>query len=128
MDHDSIGYTPRAEPKRGGCLAAWLIVMVLANVILATFYASAFFAPAANAQPLPAGLVLLIVVLLVANAVFAVAIWRWQRWGVYGFATTTSVAFLLNVYLRTPVTQIFTGFIGLLILIALVRPVWAQMR
>ncbi len=128
MDPNSIEYNPRAAPKRGGCLTLWLGLMVVGNVILATFYGATFFAPGANALDLPRGAAALIVLLLMANAVFAAGVWLWQKWGVYGVAANTLIAFGLNLYLGTPILSALSGFVGLLILIGLVRPVWEHMR
>ena len=57
---------------------------------------------------------------------FALAVWRWKKWGVYGFLGTTVVAMICNVAMGVALMTIALGLIGAVILVALVRPRWAH--
>lgn len=61
-----------------------------------------------------------------ADCVFAIGIWKWKRWGVYGFIGSSLVAFLVNL-MTTGFVLALLGLAGVGILIVLVRPAWRQM-
>jgi hypothetical protein len=69
---------------------------------------------------------------LVGLALFvcALAIWKWKRWGVYGFAAGTVVLFVSSFFQgKLSIASVFLGLaIVLAILIRLVRPVWQKME
>ena len=50
----------------------------------------------AGLQPSPIGIGV-IVVYAIINIAFAVALFRWQRWGFYGFIATSAIALITNL-------------------------------
>lgn len=116
--------------KRGGCLTVFLIAVL---VISPLYIIIGLFPPSAGTmQYLPKwsswaiyGMALLGVV----NLVSAIAMWKWKKWGVIGFAVAILGFFTLNI-LRGGVSlpgALLGIVIGFAILIRLVRPVWQKM-
>src|SRR5688500_20341036 len=69
---------------RHGCLTAWLILMILANALTAVT-TPLFAASIRQAIPgFPEWVVWPIVLLAVLNVVFAVALFKWKKWGFLG--------------------------------------------
>ena len=115
------------DKSRGGCLAVFLILMMVANAAVALVYALALLRrPETFAVPTWA--LLLFSALSVVNFVAAIAIWRWHRWGVYTFCALAPVAFLINIAIHTAPLAALAGFLGPLILILLVWRKWPQMQ
>ena len=58
---------------------------------------------------------------------FAIAIWRWKKWGVYGYIGVIGITAFF--YLVTGnYTAAAQGIIPIVLLSLLVRPVWGQME
>lgn len=131
--------------KRGGCLTVFLVVVLVAN-LWGGF--STLFAGSTARDGFPPGLARMAGLLSLANCVFVVGIWKWKRWGVYGFVASVLVAAAINMVgfgvlealpageplafvLLIKAFQIalsLSGLVGLVILLVLIRPVWAQME
>ncbi len=119
------------ERKRGGCLTAFLVLML----VVSPLYVLVGLLPTSEgvSQSLtkwPQWAILMMGLLGLANFVFALAIWKWKRWGVYGFTGAAIVFFIANV-IRGGVS-IYGALFGLAlaigILVRLVRPVWQKME
>lgn len=134
--------------KRGSCLTAFLVFILLANLWGGCYNLFAGARVREVFSSLPAWVIPLMGLLGGANCVFVIAIWKWKKWGVYGFAVSVAIASLINmvafgVFAPLPAgmhpTSVFlaraiqiaislSGFVGLAILLALLRPVWSQME
>ena len=75
---------------------------------------------------MPAWAIPILIVLGVANFIFVIGVWKWKKWGVYGFGVVSLVAFVINLISIGILGAIF-GLVGLGILIFLLRNAWAQM-
>lgn len=51
-----------------------------------------------------------------ANVAFAVALFKWQKWGFYGFIVTCTIALVINLYIGVGIGHSLTGLIGFVIL------------
>ncbi len=129
MDHAYPGAAaaplPDAPKQRGGCLTALLVLMMIANPLVGLMYIvsgdaiqRALHAPA-WAIPVLGGASML-------NFVWAVGVWKFKRWGVYGFLAMAAVALIVNFTIGVAPMQAVLGLIGPAILIALVRPLWSR--
>jgi len=113
------------ERKRSGCLTAWLVLAIIANSIIA--FLSWFLA--AN-TPYAAGdygtLLVLGGFLNLTCVGFAIAILKWKKWGVYGFACCILATIILSLSQGNALIAL-QGLLPLGILILLIRPYWDQM-
>ncbi|GAB6188031.1 hypothetical protein [Thermopirellula anaerolimosa] len=120
--------TDESQPrKRGGCLTAWLVFLILANlwVALQNLVAGAI---ARQAIPdLPAWVMPLTGLWALADCVFAIGIWKWKRWGLYGFIGSSLAAFVVNL-MTTGFVLALLGLVGVGILAFLLRPVWRHLE
>jgi len=108
--------------KRSGCLTAFLALAIVGNPLLALFtWAMASDAPASMQSALVFG-----GLLNMACLGFAIAIWQWKRWGVYGYVISLGLFILLN-FATGDIALGLRGLIPIAILIALVNPIWGQM-
>ena len=113
------------EGKRGGCLTAFLVLMLVVNPLTGIYYLLAGGTIREAVPTLPVWTVPLLGVMALANFAFALAAWRWRKWGVYGFAASALVAFVINsTYLG--IASAAAGLLGLVILLLLVRPAWSR--
>ena len=81
-------------PKRSGCLAAFLVAMLVANPLaVANLVMEGLVFREGVSQP--QWEIAVRIVLSTANVVFAAAVWRRRRWGVTGFAGSVVVSALL---------------------------------
>ena len=129
--------------KRGGCLTAFLVVVLVGNLwsALSTLLAGPI-------PDFPPALPVVAVFLSLAQCVFVVGIWKWKRWGVYGFVATVLVGIAINVHIfgvlealppgeplafvlvikAFQITLCLLPLIGLAIFLVLIRRVWSQME
>ena len=106
----------QSPPPRHGCLTTWLILMLVANA--ATAIVTPFSVAGmrnAGLQPSPIGIGV-IVICAIANIAFAIALFRWQKWGFYGFAVTTAIALITNLSLGVGIGRTVLGLIGIVLL------------
>lgn len=115
-----------ATPNRGGCLTTFLILMFIANPVAGLYYLFAGSTVTQTVPNFPGWGIPLFVALSFANLVFAIGIWRWKRWGVYGFVVSAGVAFVVNL-LASGILPALAGLLGLAILGFLLRDAWGQM-
>jgi hypothetical protein len=100
--------------------------MLIVNPLTGLYYLLAGSTVRQSLPNLPAWAVPVLGLLALANFVFAIAIWKWKKWGMYGFVGSAVVAFLVNLIGIGILGSLF-GLVGLAILAFLLRPVWNQM-
>lgn len=115
-----------ADRTRGGCLTAFLVAMLVLNPLTSLYYIFAGEALRRAVPAFPSWAVPLFAVGSILNVVFALAVWRWQRWGVYGFLVTALLTFAINA-IYVGILPGLLGVLGPVILCLLIRPHWAQM-
>lgn len=107
---------PLAEGQRHGCLTTWLVLMIIANA--ATLIMTPLSVPSmrqAGLNPSALGIGV-IVICAVANIFFAIALFRWQRWGFYGFVATSAVALIANIAMGVGIGPSLFGLVGVALL------------
>ncbi|OGV70077.1 MAG: hypothetical protein A3K19_27610 [Lentisphaerae bacterium RIFOXYB12_FULL_65_16] len=85
--------------KRHGCLAAYLIFMMVICTTGAGVYLLAGNFVARGNPEIPAALRPVFAVINLLAAVCAVALWRWKKWGFWGFVIMGVLGGILNTYL-----------------------------
>jgi hypothetical protein len=125
---EDIMTVPPVQRQRGGCLTAWLAVVIIINPLVSLNY----LATGSNLKDTyphrPGWAIPVLILAGFANCIFGIAVWKWQKWGVYGFVAVSLLAFVVNVASGIPIILALFGFVGLAILAYLVRNVWDQME
>ncbi len=120
--------TPAApQKKRGGCLTALLVFMIVLNPLFGLYYFVAGESLSAALPQLPEIFLPILGLIGFANLAFGLAIWKWKKWGVYGFVASALITFVINAVYINPGSA-FSGLIGVGLLLALVIPNWKQME
>jgi hypothetical protein len=114
--------------KRGGCLTAFLILMLIVNPLTAIYYLIAGSKIRESLPSMPAWAIPVLIICGIANFAFALAILNWKKLGVYGIVAIAVVAFIINLMSGLPVAIALMRLVGVAILLLLVRPVWDKME
>lgn len=104
-----------AGKKRHGCLTTWLILMIIGNVYaiflnltsmntIISYYGTSSF------------MVLFLCALGVLNIVCGVALFKWKKWGFYGFIVSSALVFIINLAIGLNLYQSIAGLIGIAVL------------
>lgn len=103
--------------QRHGCVTAWLILMIIANSFTAITY---LFASDMITRALPGdasqGLIILLGIVGVANVMFSILLFQWNKWGFWGFCITSVIALFINLSMGLGIGQSVMGLIGIGIL------------
>lgn len=113
--------------QRGGCLTVFLGFMVVANLLTAITYVTSGATLLEMNPDMPSWAIPVLIMGSLANVVFAIAVWFWQKWGVYGFGATSAVAFVINLIALGIFPALF-GLIGVGLLAYLIRDAWPHMK
>jgi hypothetical protein len=122
-----------APKQRHGCLTAWLLFVIAANSLVALFYVVAHETIARNLHRGSDWAVTVDTLLLAANVVFAIALFRWKRWGFLGLVATSLGAFVVNLSVGLSLGQTLVGLLGPLVLFGVLqiggeRKGWTQLE
>jgi hypothetical protein len=66
-------------------------------------------------------------VLNVAGLIFAIGVWKWKKWGVYGYVGSMGLFILLNL-VTGQILPALQGLVPIALLIGLTQPVWKQFK
>ncbi len=119
--NEPTAHTPNQAPaqkQRHGCLTAYLILMIIANSLVALMYLPRLriihdirMLQWARAWAFP-----VLIVAGVFNVVCAIALLRWKKWGFWGFAVSTVIIFSVNLSIGLDIWPALLGLLGLPIL------------
>jgi hypothetical protein len=101
--------------------------MLIMNPLVAIYYFLAGSSVAQAYPSMPTWMVPVLGILSLANFVFAIGIWNWKRWGMYGFAASAGVLFFINALYVNLFTALW-GLVGIGLLAYLLRKAWSQME
>ena len=113
-----------ASRERGGCLTAWLILVLIANALIAFYYLTSTSA-LQQVYPVSSVVFLLLAVIGAVNVVSAIALWTWHKWGFYLFAITSVITLVINIGIGLPIVSSLSGLIGVGILWYLLSKKWS---
>lgn len=119
---------PPSERARGGCLTAFLIAVMIINPLVAIMYLAMGSTITKNLPDAPGWAMPVLGIFCIVNFVSALALWRWKKWGFYGFVVSSIVALVVNIVIGLPAHQVIAGPVGVIILYALLRKVWDQLE
>lgn len=112
-----------ASRERGGCLTAWLILVLIANALIAFYYLTSTSA-LQQVYPVSSVIFLLLAAIGAVNVVSAIGLWTWHKWGFYLFAITSVITLVINISIELPILSSLSGLIGVAILWFLLRSRW----
>jgi len=108
-----------ATKDRHGCLTTWLVLMIIVNALTALSYLGLTLFVRKTVAP--AWALLVLAVACTANVAFAVALFRWKKWGFLGFLGTTALALVINLRIGIKPTFAIVGLFGIVILYAVLQ-------
>lgn len=114
--------------ERSPALSAWLTLVLVANGLTAVIYSFLWlFIKIYN--PTKGGWALPTLALISAFAVlFIIAVFKWKKWGLYGFAFTTLISLGINSQIGVSTLNTAFGLVGVSVLWYFIRPYWANME
>jgi hypothetical protein len=124
--------TAANEKKRHGCLTALLVLMLVANSATALMYLLGGSALRTATPNVPASMFPVLALIGFFNLACAIALFRWKKWGFWGFCVSSVVALAVNVSIGVGPGSIF-GLIGIAVLYGVlriggVRDGWSQLE
>jgi hypothetical protein len=108
--------TKPLQANRHGCLTAWLIFVILANAATAISTPLMYDAIKQTTPGASPASIALIAVAGAANIIFALALFRWKKWGFFGFVASSLLAFCINIYVGLGIAPSVLGLVGIVIL------------
>lgn len=115
-------------PERGGCLTAFLVLMMIANPLVGLFYILGGDLLRRGMPDAPRWALPVLAVGAFVQFACAIGIWSWRRWGVYGSCAMALVALVVNFAIGLAPQSAIMGLLGPIILVLLVKPRWAHFR
>jgi hypothetical protein len=117
--NDNIENTPR-QKSRHGCLTAYLILAIIVNAGVGFYYLiRANYLSQINNVPI--SFFITLAILGVTNIVCAIALFRWRKWGFWGFCVTTVIGLILNIILGLGVFSIVSSMISIGIMFGILQ-------
>jgi hypothetical protein len=109
------------KKQRHGCVTAWLILIIIINALTSLMYL--FFGDTVmhESPEVPQSMLMLLAFLTLSNVFFAVMLLKWKKMGFWGFAITSSAAFILNLRMGFGIFHSVLGMTGLLILYGILQ-------
>ncbi len=105
------------QKQRHGCLTAWLILMIIANSIVAISY---IFGGKIIAQNFPGGIsnsiLIILAIIGIANVVFSILLFKWMKIGFWGFLATSFITLGINLSIGISIWNSLLGLLGVIIL------------
>jgi len=105
-----------ADKQRHGCLTAYLIFMIIANSASSLMY---IFGSAAISEALPdmPGWSFPVLIFFgLFNVVCAVALFKFKKWGFWGFCVTAGIVGCVNIMIGIGFGSVLGGLMGVAIL------------
>ena len=82
--------------KRHGCLAAWLTVIIVFNIIFAVLYLAGA-GVSESSKGSPAWAIPVLILLLILETICALALFSWKKWGFWGFCAINLIGLIVDI-------------------------------
>ncbi len=102
----------RDRKSRHGCLDAYLLFMMIVNLVLT----AAYLFSSDTMSPVASWVYPLLTACTAFNLICAIALLRLRKWGFWGFGATAAVAFVVNLQTGIGVVMAVQGLVGVVIL------------
>ena len=125
-DPRSFGAERETGPRdRGGCLTAFLVLMMIANPLVGLMYVVTGDTIKRTLHA-PDWAIPVLTIASLVNFACAVGIWKWKKWGVFGAVAMAAIGLVVNFTIGIQPMQAIFGLVGPAILIALVSKLWKK--
>lgn len=104
------------EKRRHGCLGTTLMLMILANSVIAFAYLMPTPDGRDRLPGIPEWAFRVLGLGAVLNVTSAVALWKWKKWGFFGFCLSCVVALVVNLQVGVGIINSVAGLLGALML------------
>jgi uncharacterized membrane protein YhaH (DUF805 family) len=122
-EENQYGLNPKIEDKmmenaknRHGCLTAWLVLMIIANSVVASMCILGSGAICQAIPDMPGWSLPMLIAMSLFNVICALALLEWQKWGFWGFCASNAVAVIVNLSIGFGIGTAFGGLVGMLLL------------
>ncbi len=132
-----VAGVPQNQPyQRSTLLTVWLILMLIANVLVALLYIALDSLLAINNPTIvgffsflemPVWSITLFSVFSLVNVCAVVTLFKWRKWGFYTLCVSSAVGFIANLLIGVGVFAVI-GFLGIIVLYFILRPQWSLLR
>lgn len=102
--------------ERHGCLTIQLILMIVASLYSALINLGAWVLPVPEFLATKVWALPILAVSSLLGVVFAIALFRWKKWGFWGFVAVASFNFILNLILGLGIVASLPGLLGIALL------------
>ena len=114
---DSCYECPYAEQKkRHGCLTAVLVLTIVANSATALMYLFGGSAIKQNLPGMPSWALVVMGIFAIFNLVCSIALFKWKKWGFWGWIVSSVVALFVNLSVGLGIGQSLFGLGGIALL------------
>ena len=100
-------------PQRHGCLTAWLVFMFIGNTLVTV--TAPFMVGLVGKSNLNVSYFNLVVIFLggISNLACVIALFRWYKWGFYGFVGMSVIGTINNLLMGISIGKCIFGFVGI---------------
>ncbi len=107
----------RERKSRHGCLDAYLLFMMIVNLLLT----AAYLFTSDTMSPVASWVYPVLAACTSFNLICAIALFRLRKWGFWGFCATAAVAFVLNLQMGIGLVMAMQGLVGVVILFGVLQ-------
>lgn len=118
------------QVKRSGCLTVFLIVLIVLYALgtIGTFFAGPLLSGFMPEYSTDTSYSIFSGVLSLLNILFLIGVWKYKKWGFYGFVAVSLLNIILSILITSSIiTSLISGLIFPLILYFLIKPIWKYM-
>ncbi|WP_106393996.1 hypothetical protein [Enhygromyxa salina] len=124
-------HLPPGLKSRHGCLTAWLILMIIANFNVMLMHLLMSDQIQAATPDRPEWAIPVLLVIAGTNIVCTIGLFKWKKWGFWGFVVGSVIAGGINVMSDLSPAQSGAGLLGVLLLYGVMQigepSGWSQM-
>lgn len=128
FDFNSLGNSDETEgiqtnekKQRHGCLTAWLVLMIIGNSVSMLMYLFGSELIKKSFPDAPSWSMPVLVIMGIANVIFAVALFKWRMWGFVGSVGSSIIVFFINLSIGVGILQSIGGILGVAILYGVLK-------
>lgn len=116
------------QRKRSGCLSTLLIFLIVVYALgaLGSFAAAPLLQGTIPGYTTGTGIIMGI--MYIVNIIFLVAVWRFKKWGFYGYIAVTIISIIIGLYMQSGIASALMALVFPIMLFFLLRPIWSYLK